>query len=279
MENVSYNYKLIRQLINKNAAKLHTLEFILSELANRTMTRMDYIKIQPLLIANYGIWLGLDSKLLQDKFPKSKVVEIDAHIELIKQQYQRPNIIKKLFTPSPVRNFINAHGYNLPLVSQSCDFFYSNQALPLISDVVKFLKEVRRVLKVGGSFCVAGLGVDSFKELRELGLATFRFPDMHDVGDMLIEVGFSNPVVDTEYITLEYDNLQTVLQDIRVVGCGAANFKDLRKELTKEQYNAIQSKLEQPCKITLEIFVAHGWKDQQKIDLPEGYSPISFSKK
>lgn len=279
MDNVSYNYKLIRQLINKNAAKLHTLEFIFSELATRTMTRMDYIKIEPKLIANYGFWQGFDSKLLQTRFPQSKIIELDPSIKLLKMQYQRPNLIQKIFKSTGARDFIVAHGYHLPLASQSCDFVYSNQTLPLISDIVKFFKEVRRVLQVGGSFCVAGLGVDSFKELRELGLTTFRFPDMHDIGDMLVEVGFNNPVVDTEYITLEYDSLQLLLQDVRILGCGAANFDDFRKSLSKQQYQNIQSKLNLPCKLTLEVFVAHGWKDQQKIDLPEGYSPIRFTKK
>lgn len=278
MEDIYYNYQLIRHLLNRKAGQITTLDFILSELATRVMSRLDYIKLQPEVIVDCGSGLGYDYQLLKQKFTTAKIYELDASLNILQLQQNKGSWLGNLFSKSNSRHLINANAYELPLKHQCVDLLYANQLLPYLSDLVKFFKEVRRVLRIGGSFCVAGLGVDSFKELRELGLSTYRFPDMHDVGDMLIEVGFSNPVVDTEYITLEYDSLATLLNDIKLIGCGAANSHLLRSPITRQQWHLIQDKLEKPIKLTLEIFVAHGWKDQQKIDLPDGYSPIAFNK-
>jgi malonyl-CoA O-methyltransferase len=120
--------------------------------------------------------------------------------------------------------------------------------------------------------------VDSFKELRALGLSSYRFPDMHDIGDMCIDAGFSNPVVDTEYITLDYEDLAMLLREVKLVAHGAANAPSLRQRLTKSEALKLRQLYNLPHKLTLEIFVAHGWKDQSRIDLPPGQSVINFKR-
>ncbi|MDD3267576.1 MAG: methyltransferase domain-containing protein [Burkholderiales bacterium] len=280
MDNFSYNYTQIRKTLNTNAKKYHLLEFILAELAKRMIERLDYIKLMPKIVLDCGSGLSFDSKLLKDIYPKSHLIVLDSSIELLKLTAydNKPSVIDKLFKKAGKTFAINADAYSLPIKNQSVDFVYSNQLLPYLSDLVSFFKEVRRVTTIGGAFFVSGLGVDSFKELRELGLSTFRFPDMHDIGDMLIEVGFTNPVVDTEHITLEYDKLSTLLEDIRIISCGSSNDKSLYKYLGKDVYMMIKSKLNQPIKLTLEIFVAHGWKDKNIFDLPEGHQVITFNR-
>lgn len=280
MDNFSYNYKQIRKTLNTNAKKYHVLEFILAELAKRMIERLDYIKLMPDMVLDCGSGLGFDRILLREFYPKSSIIGLDNSIELLKlvKHDNNPSLIKKLLSKSCKSFALNADAYSIPIKNQSIDFVYSNQLVPYLSDLVKFFKEVRRVTKIGSAFFVSGLGVDSFKELRELGLSTFRFPDMHDIGDMLIEVGFTNPVVDTEYITLEYDNLSILLQEIKIISCGASNDISLRKYLGKDKYKSIKDKLNRPIRLTLEIFVAHGWKDKNVLDLPEGHSAITFKK-
>lgn len=278
MNDISYNYKLIRQILNTKSNKLPDLNFIFDNLAKRVMTRLDYIKLEPKVVIDCGSGFGYDYNLLKDKFHGSTIYEIDASLEILRTQKDKKSWFKNILSRSENRNLINADVYHIPIKNGIADFIYANQLLPYLSDIVAYFKEARRVLKVGGAFCISGLGVDSFKELRELGLSTYRFPDMHDIGDMLVEVGFTNPVVDTEYITLEYDNLATLFYDIKLVGCGAASSATLRRSITKAELEIIKSKLHQPIQLTLEVFVAHGWKDQHRIDLPTGYSPIKFSK-
>jgi malonyl-CoA O-methyltransferase len=42
--------------------------------------------------------------------------------------------------------------------------------------------------------------------------------DMHDWGDMLLEAGFAQPVMDMERITLTYANAEDMLTDLRSLG-------------------------------------------------------------
>jgi malonyl-CoA O-methyltransferase len=45
-----------------------------------------------------------------------------------------------------------------------------------------------------------------------------RFADMHDIGDLLVNNRFSTPVMDMEYITLTYDDVISVMRDLKAIG-------------------------------------------------------------
>lgn len=253
------------------------LDFIWQELAERVISRLDYIKLSPNKILDCGSGLGFDRGLLVNKFPQAKIIELDIALDILKlHNLPKKGLLTKIFQTSNQRSLICGNAKFLPIANTSIEFLYANLLLPFIDDVPAFIREARRVLSLGGAFCLSGLGVDSFKELRSLGLTTYRFPDMHDIGDMLIDAGFSNPVVDTEYITLDYDDLTTMIKDIQLVGCGEAS--NQQNKVKRDTWLALQSQKHLPQKLTLEIFVAHGWKDQHKLDLPAGQSIINFKK-
>lgn len=279
MDNIILNTALIRHLSNRNAANLGQLDWIFQDLAARVMSRLDYIKLNPARIVDCGSGRGLDRDLLVKKFPDSQLIELDLALETLKlRQAPTQGMLSKLFKKSIAPTLLCADANYLPLATASIDFAYANLLLPYISDIPAFIRELRRVLNIGGAFCVSGLGVDSFKELRALGLSSYRFPDMHDIGDMCIDAGFSNPVVDTEYITLDYEDLAMLLREVKLVAHGAANAPSLRQRLTKSEALKLRQLYNLPHKLTLEIFVAHGWKDQSRIDLPAGQSVINFKR-
>ena len=66
------------------------------------------------------------------------------------------------------------------------------------------------MLKVGGLAMFSCLGPATLRELRQaladagLRTATPSFVDMHDFGDLLVENGFADPVMDQEILTLTY---------------------------------------------------------------------------
>lgn len=277
MDDFTLNTKLIRSHYNRNVAQLANLDFIWQELAERVISRLDYIKLSPNKILDCGSGLGFDRGLLVNKFPQAKIIELDIALDILKlHNSPKKGLLTKIFQTSNQRSLICGDAKFLPIANTSVEFLYANLLLPFIDDVPAFIREARRVLSLGGAFCLSGLGVDSFKELRALGLTTYRFPDMHDIGDMLIDAGFSNPVVDTEYITLDYDDLTTMINDIQLIGCGAAS--NQQNKVKRNTWLDLQSKKHLPQKLTLEIFVAHGWKDQHKLDLPAGQSIINFKK-
>ena len=73
-------------------------------------------------------------------------------------------------------------------------------------------------------FSFTSFGPDTLRELRAAWAAVDdaahvnRFPDMHDVGDLMMASGFSQPVVDAELIHMQYQRLQDLLDDLRHSG-------------------------------------------------------------
>ena len=106
--------------------------------------------------------------------------------------------------------FINGDLAQTGLAPESLELVWSNLALHWHRAPHAALAEWRRVLKVGGLAMFSCLGPATLRELRQaladagLRTATPSFVDMHDFGDLLVENGFADPVMDQEILTLTY---------------------------------------------------------------------------
>ena len=277
------SHNLIRQKFNLRARRLAAIEFIYQEVATRMVSRLDYIKLNPARILDLGSGLNIDANLLAAKYPKTVLYQLDFALNVLQLsnlQSSWKKFIQHILAKYQSSLKICADAINLPIAANSIDILWSNLMLPYINDVELLFKEIRRVLAVGGCFLISGLGVDSLKELREIGLNTYNFPDMHLIGDLLVKLGFTNPVMDMEYITLEYDDFNLLLQDIRLLGIGSACSLQ-PQDLTRVEYNNLADKFAKTTKngkipLTLEVFYAHAWKDKIHLDLPIGKQVIQF---
>jgi malonyl-CoA O-methyltransferase len=74
--------------------------------------------------------------------------------------------------------------------------------------------------------------------------------DMHDLGDALVESRFSDPVMDMEYLYLDYESDALYLQDALALGL-----------LSEQQVQAISADktVKLPQKMTLEVVYGHAW--------------------
>jgi len=74
--------------------------------------------------------------------------------------------------------------------------------------------------------------------------------DMHDLGDALVESRFSDPVMDMEYLYLDYESDALYLQDALAIGL-----------LSAQQVQAISADktVKLPQKMTLEVVYGHAW--------------------
>lgn len=274
-------HNIIQNKINKQAHLLHKLEFIYAAIAERMIDRLNYIKLKPKKILDIGSGLNIDAKMLQNKYPDSQVYKLDIAINVLKNIPKKNGFLNKIIK-SKNQDLICANATKLPILSNSCDMVWSNLTLPYIHDIEVYLKEIRRVLNVGGCFLLSGLGVDSLIQLRDVGLRTYNFPDMHMIGDILVKLGFSNPVMDMEHITLEYDDFKLLLDDIKILGVGASI--ENKEILTKAEYFNLEQRFKQVTKdgktpLTLEIFYAHAWKDQIHLDLAPDQKVIKLVKR
>src|SRR5690606_35627866 len=133
------------------------------------------------------------------------------------------------------------------------------------------LSEWRRILKPGALVMFSCLGPGSLAELRsaiaqaDLTTATPEFVDMHDFGDLLIERGFADPVMDQEILTLTYQTPEKLLSDMRILGGNPS--MDRKSGLTSRAWrqkllDALQAQrqLDGTIHLSLEVAYGHAWR-------------------
>ncbi len=128
----------------------------------------------------------------------------------------------------------------------SVDMLWANMALHESSEPLALLAQWHQALKVDGFLMFSCLGPDTARELRtlyaELGWppAGHDLTDMHDWGDMLVQTGFAEPVMDMERITLTYETPARLLQELAEIGRNfhPARFAGLRGRAWKAQLEA-----------------------------------------
>lgn len=118
----------------------------------------------------------------------------------------------------------------LPLAPRRAECLVSLLGLHLVNDLPGALVQIERALKADGLFIGVMLGAGSLQELREAfleaeseisGGAAARvapFADIRDLGSLLQRAGFALPVVDTETLTVRYDHMLGLIQDLRHMG-------------------------------------------------------------
>ncbi len=143
--------------------------------------------------------------------------------------------------------------------------------------------QVKQALKPGGVFCFSAFGPDTLAEIYHAWKKVDSHPhvhpfiDMHHLGDTLLKAGFEKPIVDADWMRVEYTDCMTVIPDLRSEG-----FVNLhagrRKSLTgKQRFRQFTDHLQEQTKtgekavVTFEIIYGYA----QKPDSPEGQVLVS----
>ena len=174
----------------------------------------------------------------------------------------------------------------LPFAPKSFDLILSALNLHTTNDLPGTLLQLKQSLKPDGLFLSAILGGETLHELRSIftqaemdisgGISprVAPFADMPQMGALMQRAGFNLPVVDSEIVTVTYDNLFKLILDLRLMGEGNAltqrsksfNNRELlmrAAELYKKQYSEADGKIV----ATFEIIFLIGWaphESQQK---------------
>ena len=116
------------------------------------------------------------------------------------------------------------------------DMLWANMALHVAPAPQALIGQWHQTLATGGFLMFSCLGPDTLRALRSLYAAAGWQPpaheltDMHDWGDMLVQAGFAEPVMDMERITLTFDSPERLLQELAGLGRNfhKARFSGLR---------------------------------------------------
>ena len=116
--------------------------------------------------------------------------------------------------------YICADGEKIPLATNTVDIIFANFLFPWLTNQQTVLNECQRVLRPNGLLMFTTLGPDTLKEWQN----TFKgnliplFIDIHDIGDLLIQQGFSDPVLDVLHYTLTYKSVEKFISELSITG-------------------------------------------------------------
>ena len=226
---------LVRRLFS-DPARVAESDFLRREVSARMLERLALVRIEPQRVLDAGCGEGADIAALQKRFAEAHLIGLDGAFNMLtlarKHQLGAQSAVNRLFgslqkwlpNSQPGGSLACADFARLPFAPNALDMVWSNLALHWHSQPDRVFAEWRRVLRVEGLLMFSCFGPDTFKELRgafetvDLAPHTLPFVDMHDFGDMLVNAGFSTPVMDMEYISVTYETPQRLLQDARAWG-------------------------------------------------------------
>ena len=136
------------------------------------------------------------------------------------------------------------------------------------------------MLKPHGLLTFTTFGPDTLKELRLAWQAADdhthvnRFIDMHDIGDMLVGGGFSDPVMDMEYFTLTYADVRQLMHELKAIGAGNVTRGRPDALSGKSRLAAVMRNYERfrrdgKLPATFEVVYGHAWKPLPRVS-PSG---------
>jgi len=212
------------------------------------------------------------------------------------------NIVTCDLCPSPIEgstsHYIQGDEEFLPIAPKTMDLVVSNLNLHSTNDLPGALLQIRKTLKDDGMFLASMLGGETLYELRETMAATeqellaeqsprvFPFADKPQIGGLLARAGLALPVVDSDIITVTYENVFKLMADLRGMGESNSIFKRSKKPLTKDFFMRLAQNYQERygdkdgrIKASFEVIFLLGWapdKSQQK-PLPPGSAKMTLA--
>lgn len=232
-----------------NAAKhFDEYNFLEREMAERLLEDLEYINIDPKVILDLGAGTGYGSMLLQKRFPNTTIIGLDFAINMLKQN-KNPNLVC-------------GDAREPPLKPHSFDMIFCNAMLHYCPDAAHVLKQIRTLLKPHGLFLFSMFGPRTLLDLQDACEArqkksqTPTFLEMHEWVVLLGQHGFANPLLHRDGITLEYNDLEQLADDLKHTGKNWLSDADLA-EVDKAYETARQENGALPAQF--EIITGHAW--------------------
>lgn len=257
-----FHPEAIKTLFKRSAKTYHAAGVLYREVAERLEEHLNVARLKPASVLDVGAGTGYVTELLKKRYPYAHIIPVDFVREMLEG-----------------RGGVCANAIQLPFANASVDLVVSGLMLPWCEDMGAVFAEINRVLKPGGLFLFSTFGPDTLGEIRASWATVDDHPhvhlffDLHDVGDALLKAEFSDPVMQTEWLTLKYRDIQGVYRDLKETGStnillerrmtltGARRFQAFLAEY--ETYRDVAGKLP----VTFELVYGHCWKFAKSVQL------------
>ena len=229
--NPALDERAIQRQFARVAATYDSASLLQKKIADELIDRIELVRPAPDTLLDLGSATGYLGRHAMEKFPALSVITIDRVTAMASESSS--------FDLGA--STVIAAAEKLALAQESVPLVLSNLLLHWC-DVGAVFFEVARVLEIGGAFLFSTLGPDTLMELRAAWAEVDDYPhvhefiDMHNLGDALVTAGFSEPVLDTDRVSVTYKDVPRLVEELRLAG-GANVRLDRRRTCTgKERY-------------------------------------------
>ncbi len=269
----------VQQQFNRRG-DLSSAQFLYGEVARRMNERLRLVRLSPQRMLDAGCGAGHQFELLHERYPQAEYIGQDLNAGLLTLARKRvqpffgapwQQWLRKIRGLTPRTQWLTKDLSHTDLAPESLDLVWSNLALHWHPAPHEVLQEWGRILKLNGLVFFSCFGPATMLELRTalsaagLQTATPSFVDMHDFGDLLIEKGFADPVMDQEVLTLTYQTAEKLLEDVHALGGNPALGR--RAGLVGRAWRAkllaaleAQRHADGTIHLTIEVAYGHAWR-------------------
>lgn len=197
-----------------------------AEVARRMAERLAIVRREPACVVDWGCRLGASADLLSRAYPRARRLDVEEAWPAPAQRTAasgRSGWWPWRRRPPALAPVVDASS----LGEGVAELLWSNMDLHWQAEPEACLQRWHRVLAPGGFLMFSTLGPGTLSGLREAyrrqGWPTPMAPlvDMHDLGDMLVQAGFADPVMDQETLTLTWPDAPSLLAELRSMGGNA----------------------------------------------------------
>lgn len=191
------------------------------EVARRMTDRLQWFRDKP---ASWMHWEPVRGGLAAHQLLRDCLPEATCHVAALDE----PAALAALGdVPAPVwhpARWLRRAGARAVTSETQVAMLWANMLLHLEPQPQTLMRRWHDHIHTNGFLMFSCLGPDTLSELRSVyaaqgwPLPAHAFTDMHDWGDMLVQSGFAEPVMDMERVVLTYSGADAVLADLRSLG-------------------------------------------------------------
>lgn len=240
--------------------------------------KLPIIRLKPDRVIDWWSALGAGAELLEEAYPRALrvLVEPDAlWAQRCRELQHRPWWSPQRWTGGSAQVFVQEA--DIPGRAQ---LVWANMMLHAVVDPPALMARWHQLLGVDGFVMFSCLGPGTLRELRTLyerrgwPPPTPGFVDMHDLGDMLVQAGFKDPVMDQETLTLRWDSPASLLRELRSLGGNtapdrAAGLRTPRWQRELERELAALADADGKIGLSFEVAYGHAFKGGPRVQAGE----------
>lgn len=197
--------------------------FLHRHMAQVMDARLAALRASPRCIVLAGADGNTSHALLKQRYTAAAFAEYDARVDFLQTaqalRVDAQNLWQKISTKLPPQYASHQMAEDV-----AADMLWANLSLMAQSDVAAVLANWARALKTDGVLFFTHMGPDTLKQVlaywqsHGIAVAAPMLLDMHDLGDLLLEQGFYDPVMDMDTLNVQYASAEGLVADMRHIG-------------------------------------------------------------